>query len=378
MATLEISKIPFRFQKLSVSVAPEPPLRSFDNEQRVSVAELEREEAPPSPLTEAPRRRFSFNDAEDYQLAHSLNDEAISRLALLVAEKSREEALLTARGTGQLNFIEKFETGNDRGTVRFVCISDTHTHHNRMAPLPPGDVLIHAGDFSFTGTPSEIADFNSWLGRQPFKIKIVIAGNHDITLHRQFYDRNWKRWHKTRQDFVDCRKILTNCIYLQDEAVCVDGLVVWGTPWQPWFLNWAFNLNRGQEIAQRWELIPSRTDVLVVHGPAYGHGDKIANGEHVGCKDLLSAIQRIKPQAVVCGHVHEGYGVTMEGPTKMINCCTCTEDYKPLNPPIVFELKKPNQNPPVAQLVQFWQARRASPKSSPTQVRRMRTSSLLL
>ncbi len=32
--------------------------------------------------------------------------------------------------------------------IKFVCISDTHTKTKDLK-LPPGDVLIHAGDFSF-------------------------------------------------------------------------------------------------------------------------------------------------------------------------------------------------------------------------------------
>ena len=34
-----------------------------------------------------------------------------------------------------------------------VLISDTHNKHEELGELPPGDVLIHAGDFAETARP---------------------------------------------------------------------------------------------------------------------------------------------------------------------------------------------------------------------------------
>ena len=39
---------------------------------------------------------------------------------------------------------------------------------------------------------------------------------------------------------------LTNCIYLEDSSIQIYGLKIYGTPWQPEFCGWAFNLPRGQ------------------------------------------------------------------------------------------------------------------------------------
>ena len=51
-------------------------------------------------------------------------------------------------------------------SVRFVCISDTHARTSSMDhPIPPGDVLIHAGDITNRGHPKEISEFNNFLGR---------------------------------------------------------------------------------------------------------------------------------------------------------------------------------------------------------------------
>ncbi|MCK4490026.1 MAG: hypothetical protein KAU23_07180 [Anaerolineales bacterium] len=50
----------------------------------------------------------------------------------------------------------------------------------------------------------------------------------------------------------------------------IDGTKFYGSPWQPWFYDWAFNLQRGPEIRSKWELIPEGIDILITHGPPYG------------------------------------------------------------------------------------------------------------
>ena len=60
--------------------------------------------------------------------------------------------------------------------------------------LPKGDVIIHAGDFTSIGGIKEVKDFRDWFGSLPYKYKIVIAGNHDLSLDKGWYeiDQNWK------------------------------------------------------------------------------------------------------------------------------------------------------------------------------------------
>jgi Predicted phosphohydrolases len=70
--------------------------------------------------------------------------------------------------------------------IKFVCISDTHGLTDQLQ-VPDGDVLIHAGDFSNTGEPEIVEDFNNFLGKLKHPIKIVIAGNHDLTFDVEKY-----------------------------------------------------------------------------------------------------------------------------------------------------------------------------------------------
>lgn len=65
-------------------------------------------------------------------------------------------------------------------------MSDSHDCHDRIdvAALPPGDIFIHAGDFTQYSYRGEMDRFRDFLRRLPYKHKIVIAGNHDFVLDR--------------------------------------------------------------------------------------------------------------------------------------------------------------------------------------------------
>ena len=120
------------------------------------------------------------------------------------------------------------------GTVRFVCVSDTHSNAPKQ-PLPAGDCLIHAGDFTDTGRPQELEAFCTWLKAQPHARKIVIAGNHDLTLDPESYPRTHRRFgHKQPHDCAAARALIEGAAeYLHDSGTSVCGLQVWGSPWQP-------------------------------------------------------------------------------------------------------------------------------------------------
>jgi Icc-related predicted phosphoesterase len=208
--------------------------------------------------------------------------------------------------------------------VRFVAISDTHCRH-RSLRLPKGDVLLHAGDVSYRSSRQEIIDFLDWFGKQPFTHKIFIAGNHDFFFEREKMD--------------SIRQMLPESVYyLKDEALLVQGIKIWGSPYTPWFFRWAFNKTRGIALAKHWNNIPSDTDLLLTHGPAYGVLDQVVNEQHAGDLDLLKKIVEVKPRVHVCGHIHEAYGTTKRFGIKFINACMLNESYELTNKPVVFEL----------------------------------------
>ena len=207
-------------------------------------------------------------------------------------------------------------------SLTLVCISDTHTHHAQLV-IPEGDVLIHAGDITSRGEIESVEDFSRWLGKLPHKYKVVIAGNHDFCFER---------------NNDEARSLLSDFIYLQDESCEIESVKFYGSPWQPWFCDWAFNLRRGAEIRAMWDIIPKDTDVLITHGPPLGHGDHMVHGEDVGCEDLLEVVEQIGPKVHIFGHIHEGYGITDNGKTKFVNASSCDVTYQIANEPLVIEV----------------------------------------
>ncbi|KAG1686182.1 hypothetical protein DVH05_007109 [Phytophthora capsici] len=228
--------------------------------------------------------------------------------------------------------------------MKVVCVSDTHGLHEDALAIPDGDVFIHAGDFTDTGERSEVLAFNEFLGRLPHRYKLVIAGNHESTFDRAFYPQFWHQYgHRQQYEPEEVRALLTNALYLEDQAVLIEGFVFYGTPWQPEFCNWAFNLPRGDALLKKWRHIPSDTDVLITHSPPMGHGDLVGY-QRVGCADLLKEVEtRVRPKLHVFGHVHEGYGrsASSDGEITYFNASTCTHNYEPVNAPFVFELTGP-------------------------------------
>ncbi len=213
---------------------------------------------------------------------------------------------------------------------RVVCLSDTHNCTNEIE-VPEGDLLIHAGDATITGTLEEVKRFNRWFSSLPHKNKIFVAGNHDWLFER---------------DNVQARSLLDpSIVYLQDRSVQIDGLKIYGSPWQPRFYDWAFNLMRGAEIAEKWRLIPSDVDLLITHGPPHLILDEVPTRygvENAGCEELRKRIEEIvmsgKLKLHLFGHIHCGYGTHDEFGVRFVNASNCDEEYKPTQPPIVIDI----------------------------------------
>jgi len=206
--------------------------------------------------------------------------------------------------------------------MKIVFISDTHNQHRKVT-LPLGDVLVHAGDVSGRGSKEEVQDFLHWFSEQPFKYKIFIAGNHDFFI----------------QDHpAEFRAMLpSNVIYLQDEMTEIEGVKIWGSPWTPEYMNWAFMKAHGKEIEEKWDMIPDDIDVLLTHGPMVGVLDQIFSGLSVGCAALSTAVQRINPKYFLFGHIHESYGRQQSGATHFINGAVLNENYELSNDPVVID-----------------------------------------
>jgi predicted phosphodiesterase len=230
--------------------------------------------------------------------------------------------------------------------MRITLLSDSHNKHHAITnDLPGGDLLIHAGDFMNSGySQYEAEDFFMWFDKiNNYDTKVLIAGNHD----RLMQDRS-----------DDVKGILTGyktIEYLQDEDLVLyydghngdrpeDNIRIYGSPWQPYFHNWAFNLPRnGEALKAKWEAIPSNTDILVTHGPAQTYLDTAGapyNTPLLGCELLKERIELIKPKIHVCGHIHGGRGYHFNGHTHFFNASMLNEQYNYVNKPFTFDWNK--------------------------------------
>lgn len=204
--------------------------------------------------------------------------------------------------------------------LRIVAVADTHTFQSDFRSIPDGSVFVHAGDLCRAGTLDELAPVAAWIRALPHRYKIVVPGNHD--------------WCFVREPAA-CRALLgPDVIVLEDAAVQIEGARFYGSPWQPAFRQWAYNLPRGKSLADKWSLIPADTDVLLTHGPPMGIGDHSMTGGRQGCEDLLRRVREVRPKLHLFGHIHEDGGAWREGETLFANVTSweCERD------PSVFDL----------------------------------------
>lgn len=178
------------------------------------------------------------------------------------------------------------------------------------------------GDFTRRGRRQEIIDFDDWLATLPHRHKVIIAGNHDFLFEQD----------------ETARSLIQHGTYLQDEACEKDGIRMYGSPWQPRFFDWAFNLDRGEPLRAVWAKIPLGTDIVLTHGPPHGILDTTARGLRVGCEELTLAMQRVRPKLHVFGHIHESFGQQILHGTHYVNASTCNLQYSPIHPPVVVDL----------------------------------------
>lgn len=223
--------------------------------------------------------------------------------------------------------------------MKLVLISDTHNNHNEVT-LPKGDILIHAGDFTGLGRTAEIREFNKWLGLQKgrFDHILVIAGNHD------------KRF---ELDPTAAEEMLTNCTYLNQTSVVIDGVKFYGEPRTPSFgYGWVFNVDRHRMAEEVWSKVPDNMDVLITHGPPYGAGDRVDYDdgigidlfrtpprEQVGCRSQQMMIYGHPTlKLVVCGHIHEDNGLFEINGKTIANVSIANHGYRIPDEPTVLEI----------------------------------------
>lgn len=190
-------------------------------------------------------------------------------------------------------------------SVRLVCIADTHNSQDILPLLPDGDILVHAGDMTETGTLEEADAALAWISVQKHAHKIVVAGNHDTAFTIPQY----------RETLL---KKYPNVTFLQDEVAIITvrgrtlqfyGNAQTSLAGSPAFAYPRISAEDAAEGDKRiWGHVPDDVDVLVTHGPPAFHLDTVNDGPQ-GCPALLHALWRVRPTLHVFGHIHSGRGI---------------------------------------------------------------------
>lgn len=202
------------------------------------------------------------------------------------------------------------------------CISDLHGHYPN---LEGGDLLIVSGDLTARDISIDYGHFASWMDKQNYVKKVLIAGNHDGLFSKCGFE-------SIRGVYLDI-----NVDYLCDSGTEFEGIKIWGSPWTSWFNGVnpsckAFMRSEGR-IASKFSIIPDDIDILVTHSPPYGVFDVVNKKGPQGSESLREHVmQRIKPKLHVFGHIHEWGGKVLDTiVTKFVNASHVDENYQPVN-----------------------------------------------
>ncbi|WP_298063092.1 metallophosphoesterase [uncultured Rikenella sp.] len=197
--------------------------------------------------------------------------------------------------------------------MKILHLSDTHGCHRRLANLPEADATVHSGDFTRTGSEQEALDFLNWFCDLPYPHKIFICGNHDNCLRGATIDGLDSTVH-----------------YLCNSGVEIDGVKFYGVPL---FMGDCISGRQARNIGH----IPTDTDVLITHSPAYGILD-FDEGIHYGNQQLLAKVLEIRPRLHLFGHIHTQHGVTTEHGIVFSNGVIMNAGYTHLNSPHIFTI----------------------------------------
>lgn len=221
--------------------------------------------------------------------------------------------------------------------MRIVCTSDTHFPFGRDL-IPDGDVLIHAGDLMYRGDPGEWDSRLESFQMQPHKQKIYVPGNHD---YYPFHYRGIARSTLRRDAGVKLDDGNDGVVSLGKGS----GLNMLAIPYITGLPGWAYNVEEDWLTGwlRRIDMSFITPNVVVSHSPPWRIRDAVSKYEgkdNYGSTALnkwFYSLER-KPKLWICGHIHDSYGVEeIEGCT-FANVAMCNEQYKQVNPAMVFDL----------------------------------------
>lgn len=224
--------------------------------------------------------------------------------------------------------------------MRIVLTADTHfpMNPNRGKQLPfafpEGDVLIHAGDLMYEGTPDEWQSRVDSLAKQEHKVKIYVPGNHD-----------YFPYHYEGVARAQLRKAGIILMTAWERRTIVDEFgnkyVIVAHPGVTNLPGWAYNVaEEYMDNALMEHGAFDGADIIVTHAPPYRILDQVRPLIDVGCMAYNRWFYQGNCTAKLWafGHIHESYGHTTIAGTTFVNAAMCDRGYKQVNKPIVYDM----------------------------------------
>lgn len=233
--------------------------------------------------------------------------------------------------------------------MRIAALSDQHGY---LPEIPPCDLLIIAGDVCPDGVARRITAWEApelqkawfdrevrpWLAAAPAKHKLLTWGNHDWCGERCSFQAD-----SPAVASSESLQILVAQSTTIPRSGAESPLRVWMSPWSNQFGDWAF-MREPRELAAVYDTIPAGVDIVISHQPPYGYCDEVPDYfsgrmSHQGSRELLAAIDRVKPTVVICGHIHEGHGAASHHGTLIYNVSVVDDHYRLAHPVTIVDLQ---------------------------------------
>lgn len=154
---------------------------------------------------------------------------------------------------------------------KIFAFSDTHGMHHKLEIPENINILICAGDGIQGFSENEFPHFLRWYASIPTKLRIFVAGNHEI-----FFDRYPQRAKSL---------IPKSIILLENQEMDFEGIRFCSVVARPYLKN---------EVQ-----ISENVDFLITHAPVKGILD-----DDIGCPNLRRLITESDPKYHIFGHIH--------------------------------------------------------------------------
>lgn len=201
--------------------------------------------------------------------------------------------------------------------------------HGILPIVKPCESLLIAGDISpVVGSHDPYIQINylggifreycEYLLEKVCEEIVITPGNHDF-----IFELLRSAWIGKFPDGVT--------ILIDEEFTLKNGATIWGSPWVPDLVNWAFYAN-DVALSEKAEMIPEGIDIWLMHSPPAGAGklERVNSGLYAGNKGVAKSIQEKKPKGFICRHIHEGYGQYRFGETEVMNVSFLDDMYDPM------------------------------------------------